>query len=115
MLPDQDSDTYWRVPPPARAALEAMLAEEAPEQAQSTQPDHAPPTTPEKAAAAPEPHQAASAAAAGPERAPVVDLSWGVLRDAPLEGAHGGPLCMGSRRVPLSGASRAALLALLQV
>ena len=79
---------YWRVPPPACRALEALLAAEEHDQATS---------------------------AALPEQAPALDLSWGVLRDAPLEGKHGGPLCAGSRRVPLSGASRAALLALLRV
>ena len=73
----QDSDRYWRLPPPARAALEALLAQ--------------------------------------PDQAPALALSWAVERDAPLEGKHGGPLCRGTREVPLSGRSRDAVLAVLQV
>lgn len=42
-------------------------------------------------------------------------LSWSVLRDAPLESRHGGPLCQGTREVTLSGGSRRAVLDVLQV
>ena len=42
-------------------------------------------------------------------------LGWAIVRSAPLEGKHGGPLCQGTRQVTLSGGTREALLDVLQV
>jgi hypothetical protein len=42
-------------------------------------------------------------------------LAWTLTRSAPLEGKHGGPICQGTREVTLSGASRKAILDVLQV
>lgn len=42
-------------------------------------------------------------------------LSWAIVRNAPLESKHGGPLCQGTRQVTLSGSSRNAVLDVLQV
>ncbi len=42
-------------------------------------------------------------------------LGWAIVRSAPLESKHGGPLCQGTRQVTLSGGTREALLEVLQV
>ncbi|CAL8464921.1 g4456 [Coccomyxa elongata] len=41
-------------------------------------------------------------------------LGWAIVRSAPLESKHGGPLCQGTRQVALSGGTREALLEVLQ-
>lgn len=42
-------------------------------------------------------------------------LSWAIVRNAPLESKHGGPLCQGTRQIALAGGSRDAILDVLQV
>lgn len=42
-------------------------------------------------------------------------LSWSIVRNAPLESKHGGPLCQGTRQIALSGSTRDAILDVLQV
>ena len=42
-------------------------------------------------------------------------LSWSIVRNAPLESKHGGPLCQGTRQIALSGSTRDAILNVLQV
>lgn len=42
-------------------------------------------------------------------------LEWSIMRDAPLESSHGGPMCEGVQEARLAGATRSQLLQVLQV